>query len=63
MGVRINSESTTTGPSPLNGQQPKPQEDLNAFYWYQIFTQDPAVVETQNVNLAWRLPYYCNVPS
>ena len=37
--------------------------DLYAFYWYQICTLDPAVVEAQNVKLALRLPNYCNVPS
>ena len=42
---------------------PKPQGDLNAFYWYQIFTLDPAVLEAQNVKITWRLPNYCNVPS
>ena len=46
MGVTINKESTTTEPPPQNGQQPKP---LNAFYWYQIFALDSAVVETKNM--------------
>ena len=32
MGVTINNKSTTTEPPPLNGQQPKPPEGLNAFY-------------------------------
>ena len=45
MGVTINKKSTTTEPPPLNGQQPKPLGGLNAFYWYQIFALDSAVVE------------------
>ena len=36
---------------------------LNAFYWYQIFARDSAVVDSQNVKLAWRVPNYCNVSS
>ena len=27
----------------------KPRGDLNAFYWYQIFAQDSAVVEVQGM--------------
>ena len=49
MGVAINNESTTTEPLPLNGQQPKPLVGLNAFYWYQIFSLDYAVVDAQNM--------------
>ena len=49
MGVTINNESTTADPPPLNGQQPKPLRGLNAFYWYQIFALDSAVVETQKM--------------
>ena len=48
MGVTINKKSTTTTtePTPQNGQQPKPLGvGLNAFYWYQIFALDSAVVE------------------
>ena len=45
MGVTTNNESKTTDPPPLNGQQPKQLGLLNAFYWYQIFTLDSAVVE------------------
>ena len=40
MGVTINKKSTTTEP-PLGG--------LNAFYWYQIFALDSAVVEIQEM--------------
>ena len=36
MGVTINKKSTTTG-------------GLNAFYWYQIFALDSAVVERQEM--------------
>ena len=51
MGVTINKKSTTTEPSPLNGQQPNPPGGgggggLNAFYWYQIFALD-SVYEIQ----------------
>ena len=53
MGVAINNESTTTEPPPLNGQQPKPTGDLNAFYWYQIFALDSADVEAQTM-LSWQ---------
>ena len=49
MGVTINQKSTTTEPPPKNGQQPKPPGGLNAFYWYQIFTLDAAVVEVQEM--------------
>ena len=52
VGVTSNSESTTTGPLPYNGQQHKPLEGLNAFHWYKIFALDSAVVEAQNVKLA-----------
>ena len=44
----INNESTTE-PPPQNGQQPKPLRGLNAFYWYQIFALDSAVVEVQKM--------------
>ena len=52
MGETINNESTTAEPPPKNGQQPKPLGGgggggLNAFYWYQIFALDSAVVEPQ----------------
>ena len=30
-------------------QQPKPPGGLNAFYWYQIFALDSAVVEVQEM--------------
>ena len=55
MGVTINKKLTTTEPPPQNGQQPKPPRGggggggLNAFYWYQIFTLDSAVVEVQEM--------------
>ena len=49
MGVTINKKSTTTEPPPQNGQQPKPPGGLNAFYWYQIFALDSAVVEVQEM--------------
>ena len=47
MGSLPNNGSTTTEPQPQNGQQPKPVEDLNAFYWYQIFALASIVVKTQ----------------
>ena len=34
---------------------------LNAFYWYQIFALDSAVVEAQNVKLAQGILNFCNV--
>ena len=49
MGVTINKKSTTTEPPPKNGQQPKSLGGLNAFYWYQIFALDSAVVEEQEM--------------
>ena len=49
MGVAINKKSTTTEPPPKNWQQPKPPGGLNAFYWYQIFALDTAVVEVQEI--------------
>ena len=51
MGVTINKKSTTTEPPPENGQQPKPPGGggLNAFYWYQTFALDSAVVEVQEM--------------
>ena len=49
MRVTINKRSTTTEPPPKNGQQPKPPGGLNAFYWYQIFALDSAVVEVQEM--------------
>ena len=49
MGATINKKSTTTEPPPYKGQQPKPPGDLNAFYWYQIFALDSAVVEVQEM--------------
>ena len=45
----INKKSTTTEPPLLNGQQPKPPGGLNAFYWYQFFALDSAVVEVQEM--------------
>ena len=53
MGVTINKKLTTTEPPPKKGQQPKPPGGggggLNAFYWYQIFALDSAVVEVQEM--------------
>ena len=37
---------------------------LNAFYWYQIFALDSAVVgSTRKYKLTWRHSSYCNVSS
>ena len=36
-------------PPPQNGQQPKSLGGLKAFYWYQIFALDSAVVEVQEM--------------
>ena len=47
MRVTINNKSTSTEPPPKNRQQPKPPGGLSAFYWYQIFALDSAVVEVQ----------------
>ena len=47
MGVTINNKSTTTEPTFLNRLQPKPLGGLNAFYQYQIYILDSAVVEVQ----------------
>ena len=54
MGVAIDKKSTTTEPPPKNGQQPKPTGGgggggLNAFYCYQIFALDSAVVAVQEM--------------
>ena len=52
MGVTINKKSTTTEPPPYNGHKPKPTREgggVNAFYWYQIFALDSAVVEVQEM--------------
>ena len=49
MGVTTNKKSKTTKPPPKNGQQSKPLEGLNAFYWYQINALDSAVVEVQEM--------------
>ena len=47
--VTINTKSTTTEPPPQNGQPPKPPGGFNAFYRYQIFALDSAVVEVQEM--------------
>ena len=53
MVVTINKMSTTTERPRQLGQQPKPPGGggggvgLNAFYWYQIFALDSAVVKVQ----------------
>ena len=49
MRVTMKKKSTTTEPPPSNGQQPKPPVGLNAFYWYQIFALDSAVVQVQEM--------------
>ena len=49
MGVTISKKSTKTEPPPWKGQQPKPPGGLNAFYWYQIFALDSAVVQVQEM--------------
>ena len=41
----VNNNRTTA----LEGQQPKPPGGLNAFYWYNIFALDSAVVEVQEM--------------
>ena len=50
MGVTINKKSTTTEQLPLYGQQYKRLGALNAFYWYQIFALDSAVVQVQEMS-------------
>ena len=45
----MNNKSAKTEPPPQNGQQLKPPEGLNTFYWYQIFALDSAVVEVQKL--------------
>ena len=49
MGVTINNKSATTEPQPWYRQQPKPPGGLNAFYWYNIFALDSAIVEIQEI--------------
>ena len=49
IGVTINNESTTTEPTSKNGQHIKPLGGSNAFYLYQIFDLDSAVVEAQTM--------------
>ena len=44
----LNNRSTAIEQPPLKGEQPKPPQGLNAFYWYQIFALDSVVVKTQN---------------
>ena len=46
MGASNKNESTSTETLPWNGQQPKPLESLNTFYWYQIFALGSVVVKT-----------------
>ena len=48
MGASINNKLTTKEPPPFNGQQPKPLQGLNTFYWYQIFALD-FVIKTQKM--------------
>ena len=52
MEVTINKKVNNNIPPLKNGQQPKPRGGgggLNAFYWYQIFALDSAVVEVQEM--------------
>ena len=49
MGVTINKKSKQQNQRLRTGQQPKPPGGLNAFYWYQIFALDSAVVEVQEM--------------
>ena len=49
IGLTINNKSTTTEPPPKNGQHIKPLGGSNAFYLYQIFALDSAVVEAQTM--------------
>ena len=56
MGVTINNESTTTSQQQQNHRlrtDSSPSHrgggGLNAFYWYQIFALDSAVVEVQEM--------------
>ena len=51
MGVTINNESTATDHR-LGTDSSQSHWGLNAFYWYQIFTLDSAVVEEQKFQLA-----------
>ena len=52
MGITINNESTTTEPTPSNGQQPQTLGGLNAFYCCQIFALGSALLRHINVKLA-----------
>ena len=57
---QINDNRTTA----LERTAAKATWGLNAFYWYQIFTLDSAVVEAQKCLAHWRkIPNYCNVSS
>ena len=55
MGVTINKKSTTTEPPPhrlrrdISLSHRGEGGGLNAFYWYQIFALDSAVVEVQEM--------------
>ena len=49
MGVTINKKVNNNRTTALERQQPKPPGGLNAFYWYQIFALDSAVVEVQEM--------------
>ena len=46
MGVEINKKSTTDNSLSLGGRG---VGGLNAFYWFQIFALDSAVVEVQEM--------------
>ena len=49
MGVTINKKVNNSRTTALERKQPKPPGGLNAFYWYQIFALDSAVVEVQEM--------------
>ena len=68
MALNINNGSTTREPPPEYRQQPKPLGGgwgvANPFYWHQIFVIDYVVFKKHTiVQLAWKLPNYCNVSS
>ena len=55
LGVTLNNESTTTVKATVG------VGGLNAFYWYQIFALDSAVVEAARMENS--IPYYHNLLS
>ena len=48
MGIRI-TKVNNNKTAALEEKQPEPLGGLNAFYWYQIFALDSAVVEVQEM--------------